>query len=117
MSEGGQVVNPVDLKSLKGPVIAIVSYLLSDGGPPDYPRPGKFYQVTIDPAALSPSGEFIRFGSCHGDEIMGWQSLEEIVIEEILAEYAEGQDLPLIEQQKAIQVFTKTVRERAEAKK
>jgi hypothetical protein len=41
------------------------------------------YQVTIDPAKVSPSGEFIRFE--HGlSEIHGWKRVDEITILEIL---------------------------------
>jgi hypothetical protein len=49
-------------------------------------------QVTIDPARLSPEGEFIRFGMGNdelgqGDEITGWIALADLTVEEILAEW------------------------------
>jgi hypothetical protein len=55
------------------------------------------YQVTIDPEndqQLSPTGEFIRFGDVSGDEITGWQPCNNIVIDEILYEYAEDDIIP-----------------------
>jgi hypothetical protein len=44
------------------------------------------YQVTIDPARLSPEGEFIRFGMGNdelgqGDEITGWIALADLTVE------------------------------------
>jgi hypothetical protein len=50
------------------------------------------YQVTLDPARLSPEGEFIRFGMGNdelgqGDEITGWIALADLTVEEILAEW------------------------------
>lgn len=50
-------------------------------------RPAEYYQVTIDPKYVSPSGEYIRFGQHPGDEIQGWQRIEAITICEILAWY------------------------------
>jgi hypothetical protein len=82
----------------KSKQVAIVSFLqdvknakmLADLGHPS-PRVVS-YQVTIDPARVSPDGEFVRFGQWSdgqgaGDEITGWILLEDIVIEEILAEH------------------------------
>jgi hypothetical protein len=41
------------------------------------------YQVRIDPAKVSPSGEFIRFD--HGtSEIHGWKRVDDITILEVL---------------------------------
>lgn len=50
------------------------------------------YQVTLDPARLSPEGEFIRFGMGGdgpgaGDEITGWVALADLTVEEVLAEW------------------------------
>lgn len=82
----------------KSKQVAIVSFLqdvknskmLADLGHPS-PRVVS-YQVTIDPERLSPDREFIRFGvgsdnKGQGDEITGWILLEDIVVEEILAEH------------------------------
>ena len=44
----------------------------------------EFYQVTIDPNMVSPSGEYIRFGQYHGDEIQGWQRVLTMTICEVL---------------------------------
>jgi hypothetical protein len=50
------------------------------------------YAVTLDPERISPSGDFIRFGQWNdnkgaGDEITGWILLEDLSIDEILAEH------------------------------
>jgi hypothetical protein len=50
------------------------------------------YQVTLDPARLSPEGQFVRFGQWSdglgaGDEITGWILLDDLTVEEILAEH------------------------------
>ena len=50
-------------------------------------RPAEFYQVTIDPKYVSPTGIYIRFGKYPGDEITGWQRIEALTICEVLAEY------------------------------
>lgn len=50
-------------------------------------KPAEYYQVTIDPAMVSPSGDYIRFGSHQGDEILGWQRVEGITVIETLAEW------------------------------
>ena len=49
-------------------------------------------QVTLDPARLSPEGNFVRFGQWsdglgQGDEITGWVLLDDLTVEEILAEH------------------------------
>lgn len=49
---------------------------------------GQFYQVTIDPANKSPSGEMMRFGF-EGDEIVGWQRCAAIYVVEILSDDTE----------------------------
>ncbi|WP_250518611.1 hypothetical protein [Caballeronia sp. ATUFL_M1_KS5A] len=48
------------------------------------------YSVTMDPARLSPSGEFIRFGQWgdgmgQGDEITGWVRLSDVHVHEVIA--------------------------------
>ena len=52
-------------------------------------RPGMLFQVNIDPAKISPSGEYIRFGE-PGDEIVGWQRCAALTIVEILPEWKDG---------------------------
>jgi hypothetical protein len=49
------------------------------------------YQVTLDPAQISPSGRLIRLGAA-GDEILGWQPLDSMEIVEVVARY-EGDTL------------------------
>jgi hypothetical protein len=48
------------------------------------------YQVTIDPSRISPTGSHIRFGvgnddKGRGDEITGWQRVDDLEIVEVLA--------------------------------
>ena len=50
-------------------------------------RAGTYYQVTIDPEMVSPTGEFIRFGASDGDEINGWQRVDAMTVCEILGEF------------------------------
>lgn len=50
-------------------------------------RTGEYFQVTIDPSCISPSGEFIRFGGSPGDEIIGWQRAAALSVVEILGEW------------------------------
>jgi hypothetical protein len=47
-------------------------------------RPAEYYQVTIDPQQVSPSGKYIYFGANDGDQINGWQRLEAMTICEVL---------------------------------
>lgn len=57
-------------------------------------RPATFFQVTIDPAKVSPSGEYIRFGQSEGDEIIGWQKISALTVCEILGQYDEEGNYP-----------------------
>lgn len=43
------------------------------------------YQCTIDPDKVSPSGQFMRFGTHKDDEITGWQPLAGLVLVEVLS--------------------------------
>lgn len=56
------------------------------------------YQVTIDPARVSPTGTHIRLGvgndsKGQGDEITGWQRVDDLEIVELLAEETEHGEL------------------------
>lgn len=58
-------------------------------------RAGEYYQCTLDPDMVSPSGEFIRFdASIQGGELHGWQRIEAITVCEILGD---GVEYPLPE--------------------
>lgn len=51
-----------------------------------------YYQVTLDPNRVSPDGEFVRFGQWgdglgQADEITGWIPMNELNVQEILAEW------------------------------
>src|SRR5688572_14980491 len=82
------IVNAIEIDKLEQPIVAVVcfaSQVEASEKVPGFHLP--HYQVTIDPQALSPSKEFIRFGEVPGDEITGWQPVEEIMVEEVLAQY------------------------------
>jgi hypothetical protein len=71
-------------------------------GPVAIPRV-PYYQITIDPARLSPSKEFIRLGfwsdqQGNGDELTGWFDLAEIEIIEVLARADENGELRSVTQ-------------------
>lgn len=74
--------------------VAIVRFGPS-GFSTDGMRAGEYYQVTIDPNRVSPSGEFIRFGvhggssDGRGDELCGWQRCEALCVIEILGDWAD----------------------------
>lgn len=57
-------------------------------------KPATFFQVTIDPAKVSPNGEYIRFGFTEGDELVGWQKVSAMTICEILGEYNDDGTYP-----------------------
>lgn len=54
-------------------------------------RPAEYFQATIDPNMVSPSGRHIRFGGYKGDELVGWQRVEAMTVCEVLAETPEAQ--------------------------
>lgn len=64
-------------------------------------RPGEYYQVTIDPNRVSPSGEFIRFGihdqskDGAGDELCGWQRCDALCVVEVLGMW-DGDEAPVM---------------------
>jgi len=58
-------------------------------------HPGQFYQVTIDPMRFSPCGEFYRFGSFVGDELIGWQLADGLRVVSILGEW-DGEEPPVM---------------------
>jgi len=73
------------VSDIKTNVVAIVKF-----GPPDPVsgfRPAEYYQVTIDVDRFSKSGEFIRFGTHRGDELVGWQRAGAISVVDILGDF------------------------------
>jgi hypothetical protein len=71
-------------------ILAIVKF-----GPPtsvDGLKPAEYYQVTIDPEKISPSGDYIRFGTYGGDEIIGWQRCAALTLVEVLGEWQETEE-------------------------
>jgi hypothetical protein len=86
-------INELGVQEVKERVVAIVRF--GPGGfSQDGMRPGEYYQVTIDPRMISPSGKYIRFGNSPGDEIVGWQRCEAMSIEEILWPWPLDQEEP-----------------------
>jgi hypothetical protein len=92
-----EILNVIDIEKLERPILAIVRLAPENKEKRDMAGVlTPFYQVTIDPANLSPTKEFIRFGKVHGDEIMGWRPVEDVVVEEVMGEYEDGCAPPLI---------------------
>lgn len=56
-------------------------------------RPAEYFQVTIDPNMVSPSGSHIRFGSYKGDELVGWQRVNAMTVCEVLEKTPEAKPL------------------------
>lgn len=84
-----EITNVLDPKTLKAPILAIVRLQAENKEKRDFAGVlTPFYQVTIDPKEISPSGEFIYFGNTHGDGITGWRPLTDVIVEEVLGEYA-----------------------------
>jgi len=79
----------------QNPIIFICHFAEHDGRMPAFP----YYQCYFDPNdpdMTSPSGEFIRFRSDSPDpaknsEIHGWRRISDIVIDEIMREFKEGE--------------------------
>lgn len=60
-------------------------------------RAGTYYQVTLDPAMASPSGEFIYFDQSKpelANDIHGWQRIAALTVCEILGYYDENGQYP-----------------------
>jgi hypothetical protein len=79
------------IETIQHPTDAIIRFT------PESSRPmchQVLYQVRIDPANLSPSGEYIRFNhQVSGEavsEVHGWKAVEDIEIMEILKVHAEA---------------------------
>lgn len=89
------IVNIIDVTKLERPILAIIRLKpenLEQRTMAAVLTP--YYQVTIDPARLSPSQEFIEFGQAIGDQLVGWRPVEDVIVEEVLGEYAEGFEPP-----------------------
>lgn len=85
----------LNVKDIKDRCVAIVRFGPS-GFETDGFRPGEYFQVTIDPNRASPDGEFIRFGSYQGDEIVGWQRCAAISVISVLALWPDDADVPAL---------------------
>lgn len=94
------IINDLPITEIKEKIVAIVKFGPA-GFPTDGTRPGEYFQVTISPDHISPSGEFIRFGKSLGDEINGWQRAQAITIVEILGAWEEVNKPPLLKYGKA----------------
>lgn len=88
-------INALVIQDITEKLVAIVKFGPA-GAASDGMRPGEYFQVTIDPTCVSPSGKFIRFGSCQGDEILGWQRAESITIIEVLGSWGADGEPPVL---------------------
>ena len=87
--------NVIEIESLERPILAIVRLAPEDKAKRDLAGVlTPYYQVTIDPRLMSPSKEFVRFGTIQGDEIVGWRPVQDVIVEEILGEYPQGSEPP-----------------------
>lgn len=86
-------VNPIQFDEIRKKTVCIVSF--NRPRMPHDVAPGRFFQVTIDPVSFSPDGKFVRFGHNPGDELLGWQPVDWIQIDSIIAEW-EGDNPPQI---------------------
>lgn len=94
--------NLIEIEKLERPILAIVRLAPENKEKRDLAGVlTPFYQVTIDPNAMSPSKEFIRFGGIHGDEITGWRPVTDIIVEEVIGQYKEGWEPPQIQEAKS----------------
>jgi hypothetical protein len=76
----------LNIVEIREKVVAIVMF--GPGGfATDGFKPAEYYQVTIDPQCISPSGKFVRFGENPGDEIRGWQRCAAMSVVEILGKW------------------------------
>lgn len=80
-------------KEVSRKCVAIVK-LGPAGSPTDGFRLAEYFQVTLDPEKISPSGEYIRFGLCENDEINGWQRVAALSVVEILADWPDKDTYP-----------------------
>jgi hypothetical protein len=97
--------NLIDIEKLERPILAIVRLKPENKEKRDLAGVlTPFYQVTINPQAMSPSREFIRFGSVHGDELMGWRPVEDIIVEEVIGQYKEGWEPPQIKDSQPVEL-------------
>jgi hypothetical protein len=83
------------LKDIDQKCVAIVKFG-PPGGIDEGFKPAQFFQVTIDPAKVSSSGDFIRFGNSPGDEITGWQKASSISVLEILGVWPDNDTPPVM---------------------
>jgi hypothetical protein len=88
-------INEMKISDIRERIVAIVKFGPA-GFSTDGTHAGEYFQVTIDPQKISPSGEFIRFGATNGDEIVGWQRAAAITIVEVLGSFG-CEDTPLLE--------------------
>ena len=86
----------LELMDITSKLVAIVHFGPA-GFPTDGTSPGRYFQVTIDPACVSPSGQYIRFGHNDGDEIQGWQRCEAMTLIEVLGYWGENGEKPVLQ--------------------
>lgn len=90
------IINAMEIQDVTEKLIVIVRFGPA-GSPSDGMRAGEYYQVTISPEHISPSGDYIRFGSHPGDEIVGWQRAAALTIVEVLGVWPDDGKEPLLQ--------------------
>lgn len=93
------------VEEVKNKCVAIVRFG-PPGGAGEGFRTGEFYQVTIDPQKVSPTGEYIRFGTSPGDEIIGWQKASALTVMEILGDW-DGGESPVLQYGSGVSMMIK----------
>lgn len=76
--------NEVTMSSFEFKEKTVVIVMFGPATPVRGLKPAEYYQVTIDPSMVSPSGKFIRFGKHPGDELLGWQNVDGLTVVECL---------------------------------
>lgn len=88
-------IREIPIEEIRDKIVAIIKFGPA-GFETDGMRPGEYFQVTIDPKNISPTGEYIRFGGNAGDEVMGWQRTKALSIVEILGKWDNDETPPIL---------------------
>ena len=78
----GKRLSEIDVGELERPVLVICHFDDLLGPVPQ--NPAVHFQVTLNPAAVSPGGEFIAFDAAAGDQVHGWMRMDRILVDEVL---------------------------------
>jgi hypothetical protein len=75
--------------------LVVICHFRDDMGPVVPQNPAVHFQITLDKSKVSQGGKFIRLGENPGDEVIGWQRRELIVVDEVLGQKQGEQVIPL----------------------